>query len=63
MWNLCLRGEEIRQLLADAQADLADIDEAVKEIKASLCAAAMRRLYMLPGARILTYLEENPDKN
>ena len=54
-------GEEIRQLLDDAQADLADIDEAVKEIKAPSVRQDAQAL-CATGARILTYLEENPDK-
>ena len=54
-------GEEIRQLLDDAQADLADIDKAVKEIKTSSVRQDAQALYAT-GARILTYLEENPDK-
>ena len=52
---------EIRQLLDDAQADLADIDKAVKEIKTSSVRQDAQALYAT-GARILTYLEENPDK-
>ena len=54
-------GEEIRQLLDDAQADLADIDETVKEIKAPSVRQDAQAL-CATGARILTYLEENPDK-
>ena len=50
-------GEEIRQLLDDAQADLADIDKAVKEIKTSSVRQDAQALYAT-GARILTYLEE-----
>ena len=53
-------GEEIRQLLDDAQADLADIDKAVKEIKTSSVRQDAQALYAT-GARILAYLEENPD--
>ena len=45
----------------DAQADLADIDKAVKEIKTSSVRQDAQALYAT-GARILTYLEENPDK-
>ena len=54
-------GEEIRQLLDDAQADLADIDKVVKEIKTSSVRQDAQALYAT-GVRILTYLEENPDK-
>ena len=54
-------GEEIRQLLDDAQADLAGIDKAVKEIKAPSVQQDAQALYVT-GTRILAYLEENPDK-
>ena len=55
-------GEEIRQLLDDAQADLADIDKAVKEIKTSSVRQDAQALYAT-GARILTYLEEKSRQN
>lgn len=54
-------GEEIQKLLDDAQADLADIDKAVKEIKAPSVRQDAQAL-CATGARILAYLEENPDK-
>ena len=54
-------GEEIRQLLDDAQADLAGIDKAVKEIKPPSVRQDAQAL-CATGARILAYLEENPDK-
>lgn len=54
-------GEEIQKLLDDAQADLADIDKAVKEIKTSSVRQDAQAL-CATGARILAYLEENPDK-
>lgn len=54
-------GEEIRQLLDDAQADLVGIDKAVKEIKAPSVRQDAQAL-CATGARILAYLEENPDK-
>ena len=54
-------GEEIQKLLDDAQADLAGIDKAVKEIKAPSVRQDAQAL-CATGARILAYLEENPDK-
>ncbi len=54
-------GEEIQKLLNDAQADLADIDKAVKAIAAPSVQRDAGALYAT-GTRILAYLKENPDK-
>ena len=54
-------GEEIQKLLDDAQADLGDIDQAVKAIADPAVQQDAQALYVT-GTRILAYLEENPDK-
>lgn len=54
-------GEEIRQLLDDAQADLGDIDQAVKAIADPAVQQDAQALYAT-GTGILAYLNENPDK-
>lgn len=54
-------GEEIQQLLIDAQTDLAELDKAVKKI----ADPAVRRdaeTLAATGVKILSYLRENPDK-
>ena len=53
-------GEEIQKLLDDAQADLADIDKAVKAIADPAVQQDAQALYAT-GTRILAYLKENPD--
>ena len=54
-------GEEIQRLLDDAQADLADIDRAVKATADPSVRQDAQILYAT-GVRILAYLKENPDK-
>ena len=54
-------GEEIQKLLDDAQADLGDIDQAVKAIADSAVQQDAQALYAT-GTGILAYLNENPDK-
>ena len=54
-------GEEIQKLLDDAQADLGDIDQAVKAIADPAVQQDAQALYAT-GTGILTYLKENPDK-
>lgn len=54
-------GEEIQKLLDDAQADLGDIDQAVKAIADPAVQQDAQALYAT-GTGILAYLEENPDK-
>lgn len=54
-------GEEIQKLLDDAQADLGDIDQAVKAIADPAVQQDAQALYAT-GTGILAYLNENPDK-
>ena len=54
-------GEEIQKLLDDAQADLGDIDQAVKAIVDPAVQQDAQALYAT-GTGILAYLNENPDK-
>ena len=54
-------GQELQKLLDDAQADLADIDKAIKSIADSAVQRDARALYAT-GAKILAYLKENPNK-
>ena len=54
-------GEEIQKLLDDAQADLGDINQAVKAIADPAVQQDAQALYAT-GTGILAYLNENPDK-
>ena len=54
-------GGEIRKLLDDAQADLTEIDQAIKAIADPSAKDDALTLHAT-GAKILAYLEENPDK-
>ena len=54
-------GEEIQKLLDDAQADLGDIDQAVKAIADPAVQQDAQALYA-PGTGLIAYSNENPDK-
>ena len=54
-------GEEIQKLLDDARADLTEIHKSIKRLADISVKNDAGTLYAM-GSRILTYLEENPEK-